>query len=152
MQPPPAPASTADDLRALARSAFPPTIIDVRRRAAFDRDPVRLPMALRREPEAVEHWAGELEAWRPVIAYCVHGHEVSQNAAAVLRARGLDARSLEGGIEGWRESGGPIEPWASAHALGDARATQDRSHRLPVARAPLRRCRPPRSSMSRRRT
>ena len=112
MQPLPNAACTADQLRALARAPFPPTIIDVRRRAAFERDPVRLPMALRREPEAVEKWAVELEPWRPVVAYCVHGHEVSQNAATALRERGFDATFLEGGLEHWRESGGPVEPWA----------------------------------------
>lgn len=105
-------ACTADQLRALARAPFPPTIIDVRRRTAFERDPVRLPMALRREPEAVEQWAVELEPWRPVVVYCVHGHEVSQNAATALRARGHDATYLDGGLERWRESGGPVEPWA----------------------------------------
>ncbi len=112
MQPTPQAACTAEQLSALARAPFPPTVVDVRRRAAFERDPVRLPMALRREPEAVEQWAAELEPWRAVVVYCVHGHEVSQNAASALRTRGLDATFLEGGIEQWRESGGAIEPWA----------------------------------------
>jgi hypothetical protein len=35
--------------------------------------------------------------------YCVHGHEVSQNAA-----QELGARFLEGGIEAWREAGGEL--------------------------------------------
>ena len=35
--------------------------------------------------------------------YCVHGHEVSQNAA-----KALGARFLEGGIEAWREAGGEL--------------------------------------------
>jgi rhodanese-related sulfurtransferase len=108
----PSAACSSDQLRALARSPFPPTIVDVRRSAAFERDRVRLPMALRREPEAVEHWAAELEPWRPVVVYCVHGHEVSQNAATALRARGLDATYLDGGLEHWRESGNPVEAWA----------------------------------------
>ena len=37
--------------------------------------------------------------------YCVHGHEVSHNAATFLRAAGFDAHALDGGIEGWREHG-----------------------------------------------
>jgi len=112
MQPTPYAACTADQLRAIARSPFSPTVVDVRRPAAFERDPVRLPMALRREPEALEQWAVELEPWRPVVVYCVHGHEVSQNAATALRTRGYDAKYLDGGLEHWRESGGPVEPWA----------------------------------------
>jgi hypothetical protein len=38
--------------------------------------------------------------------YCVHGHEVSQDAAASLNAAGFDARYLQGGIAGWRAHGG----------------------------------------------
>ena len=40
---------------------------------------------------------------RPVVAYCVHGHEVSQGAAATLRKAGIQAAYLEGGIAGWKE-------------------------------------------------
>jgi len=101
-----------DQLRARGREAFPPTIVDVRRRAAFERDPVRIPMSIRREPEAVDAWAAHLEPWRPVVVYCVHGHEVGQNAATALRTHGLDATYLQGGLEQWRESGAPVEPWA----------------------------------------
>ena len=104
-------AVSAEALRTSFRAPFPPTLVDVRRRAAFERDPVRLPMALRHEPEEIDRWASQLEPWRPVVVYCVHGHEVSQNAAATLRARGFDAHSLEGGIVQWRDQGGPVEPW-----------------------------------------
>jgi hypothetical protein len=40
----------------------------------------------------------------------VHGHEVSQGAAARLRALGVTARYLEHGLEGWREGGGALAP------------------------------------------
>ena len=104
-------ACSAASLADRVRGIFPPTIVDVRRESAFARDPVRIPMALRLLPEAVETWAGTLERWRTVVVYCVHGREVSQNAAAALRAHGLEAQPLEGGIEGWRESGRAVEPW-----------------------------------------
>jgi hypothetical protein len=42
------------------------------------------------------------------VVYCVHGHQVSQSAAALLRSLGVRARYLEGGIEAYRESGGPV--------------------------------------------
>jgi rhodanese-related sulfurtransferase len=45
-----------------------------------------------------------------VLVYCVHGHEVSQTAAALLRAAGFDARHLQGGFEGWAAQGRPISP------------------------------------------
>ena len=57
--------------------------------------------ALRRDPEQVEAWARSLPAASSVVVYCVHGHEVSQQAAAVLAATGVDARYLDGGLEGW---------------------------------------------------
>jgi rhodanese-related sulfurtransferase len=98
-------------LRALQGAPFPPTIIDVRRRSAFERDPVRVPMSLRRDPEAIDTWLSGIEAWRPVIVYCVRGHDVGQAAAARLVAHGLDARYLEGGLEAWRAAAGPVEPW-----------------------------------------
>ena len=44
---------------------------------------------------------------RPVVAYCVHGHEVSQGAAASLRRAGIKAAYLEGGIAEWKETGLP---------------------------------------------
>src|SRR5262249_28983408 len=73
------------------------------------RDPQRLPHAIKRDPAAVDAWADELEPWRPVVVYCVRGHEVGQHAAAALAARGLDARYLEGGLEGWRAGGGATD-------------------------------------------
>jgi len=92
---------------------FPPiTLIDVRRQDAFARDPVVIPGALRRLPEALAEWVADVEPWRPVVVYCVHGHDVSQNAAAALRDRGIGARHLDGGIEGWRALGLPVTPYA----------------------------------------
>jgi rhodanese-related sulfurtransferase len=106
------PSCSAERLRARMGAPFPPTLVDVRRQAAFERDPVRLPMALRREPDALGTWASELDSWRTVVAYCVHGHEVSQAVASALRARGYDAEVLEGGLERWRDCGLPVEPSA----------------------------------------
>jgi rhodanese-related sulfurtransferase len=77
-----------------------PLLIDVRRAAAVAARPLLIASALRRPPETVAAWAGMLPPG-PVVVYCVHGHEVSQKAAAALRARGRDACFLEGGLEGW---------------------------------------------------
>jgi hypothetical protein len=41
------------------------------------------------------------------VAYCVHGHEVSQNVASALRQLGVQAAYLEGGIAGWKDQGLP---------------------------------------------
>lgn len=80
-------------------------IIDVRKQAAFLGAGYTLPGALRRDPAQLDAWATKLPAASSVLLYCVHGHEVSQNATSVLRQRGINASFLEGGIESWRAQG-----------------------------------------------
>ena len=60
------------------------------------------------------HLLGMLPTDRPVIVYCVHGHEVSRSVALQLRAAGLDARFLRDGIEGWQAAGRPLQTKESA--------------------------------------
>lgn len=90
-------------------SADAPLVIDVRRPPAFSEAPDTVAGALRRNPEEIAGWAAELPANTCVVVYCVHGHRVSQEAAQILRDRGLNARFLDHGIEGWREAGGPLQ-------------------------------------------
>ncbi len=85
-----------------------PAVIDVRKRAAFEADDAMLPTARWHDYAEVDCWSAELDRAEPVVLYCVHGHEVSQGAAAELRRRGYDARVLTGGIEAWREAGAPL--------------------------------------------
>jgi rhodanese-related sulfurtransferase len=76
-----------------------PLLLDVRREPAFRGSPELLAGAQRCAPDAV----AALAAAQPpaeVIVYCVHGHQASADAAAVLREAGWDARRLEGGMEG----------------------------------------------------
>lgn len=80
--------------------AFGPQVVDVRRRPAFEKSETIIAGAIWRDPEVLENWAGDLDLARPIAVYCVHGHEVSQNAAAALRALGYPARFIEGGFEG----------------------------------------------------
>lgn len=84
-----------------------PVLIDVRRAAAFDGSDRLIAGAFHSAPEQIESWQRELSKERPVVVYCVHGHEVSQNAAATLAASGFDAAFLEGGFEGWTAAGFP---------------------------------------------
>ena len=81
------------------------TVLDVRRRPAFEADPQRIPGALWRNPEEVALWADSLNRNRSVVVYCVHGHEVSQEVVGRLRALGFQAALLDGGIEAWKASG-----------------------------------------------
>jgi rhodanese-related sulfurtransferase len=103
-------AISAADLRERLRAAEPPIVIDARRRAAFLASGEMLGGALRRDPEDVGSWAKSLPAASRVVVYCVHGREVSQNAAAALAQTGIAARYLEGGLEeGWKALGGTLD-------------------------------------------
>lgn len=85
-------------------------LLDVRRAGVFAQAASMIPGARWRDPAAVEHWAGELPAGRALVVYCVYGHEVGRSTAMRLRAAGLDARYLRGGIDGWQAAGRPLEP------------------------------------------
>ncbi len=94
---------TAAALRQSLGSDQPPLLIDVRRQPAFLGAGDMIRGALRRDPAAIERWQPALPAGREVVVYCVHGHEVSRNAA-----KALGVRFLEGGIEAWRAAGGEL--------------------------------------------
>jgi rhodanese-related sulfurtransferase len=85
-----------------------PLIIDVRRTPAFAASDAVIAGCLRREPDSVGSWSGTLPADRDIVVYCVHGQEVSQQAASGLRAAGHAARFLIGGFQAWGDAGGAL--------------------------------------------
>jgi hypothetical protein len=85
---------TTPSLIAARTSAKPPLVIDVRRTPAYLAAPEMIAGALRRDPAQVSAWAAELPADAAVVVYCVHGHAVSQDAARILREKGIAARYL----------------------------------------------------------
>jgi rhodanese-related sulfurtransferase len=103
-----APSVTAVSLLQSLGSNRPPLVIDVRKRERFLDAVDMIRGALRRDPLGADDWRRTLPAASSVVTYCVHGHEVSQNACKSLRDAGIDARFLEGGIEGWRSAGGEL--------------------------------------------
>lgn len=84
-------------------------VIDVRRAGVYENAATVIPGARWRDPAAVSKWAAELPTDRAVIVYCVYGHEVSRSTAMRLRAAGLNARYLQGGIDGWQAAGFPTQ-------------------------------------------
>jgi len=99
----------AAELKSALAGAQPPLLVDVRRTPAFRSAPEMAAGALRRDPATVSSWAKELPRAGSVVVYCVHGHEVSQNAAKALGDLGIAARFLEGGLEeGWKAAGGGV--------------------------------------------
>jgi Fe-Mn family superoxide dismutase len=99
---------TCAALSALATSREGVTVLDVRRRPAFEADPRLILGAVWKDPDEVTNWASGLNRERSVVVYCVHGHEVSHGAVDRLRAMGFQAALLEGGIEAWKSSGGLV--------------------------------------------
>ena len=101
---------TQGDFRKLFDGGVEFLLLDVRREAAYRADTTIIPGATWHDPDAIAKSAPALPRDKPVIAYCVHGHEVSQGVADYLRSQGYDARYLEGGIDAWRAPAGPTAP------------------------------------------
>ena len=83
-------------------------LVDVRRAGVFAQAGTMLPGAVWRDPAAVDAWAAELPPQGDVVVYCVYGHEVGRATALRLRAAGLKARFLVGGIDGWQAAQRPL--------------------------------------------
>lgn len=100
--------SVADLAGRIAAGRFP-YLIDVRREERYVEAVDVIRGARRRRPDRLELWARDLPRRRAIIVYCVHGHEVSQEACRALQQRGFQAFYLAGGIEAWCEAGGPLQ-------------------------------------------
>ena len=91
----------ADELR----SAL---LLDVRRAGMFDQADTMIPGASWRDPASVAAWSADVPVGEEVVVYCVYGHEVCRATALRLRAQGIAARFLRGGIDGWKSAGRPL--------------------------------------------
>ena len=80
-------------------------VLDVRRAGVFATASTMLPGAVWHDPAAVAAWAPQLAVDRPVLVYCVYGHEVGRVTAMRLQALGVEARFLVGGIDKWQRAG-----------------------------------------------
>jgi superoxide dismutase, Fe-Mn family len=84
-------------------------VLDVRRDAIYEQATTMLPGARWRDPAKVSEWTAELPAGREVLVYCIYGHEVGRATALRLRAHGVSARFLVGGIDRWTREGRPLQ-------------------------------------------
>ena len=75
---------SASQLASRLGRAEAPLVLDVRKEEAYDAGPRLLPGALRVAPGDLAAAAAALPRDRDIVAYCVHGHEVSQGAARFL--------------------------------------------------------------------
>ncbi|MDB5365294.1 MAG: hypothetical protein JWM77_1221 [Rhodospirillales bacterium] len=99
---------SSETVRALQYGPSAPLLLDVRRAEAYASAGTTIAGALRRDPAALDSWQHELPRGRMIVVACAHGHEMSQQTAAALRAEGFDARYLTGGIQGWQDQGEPM--------------------------------------------
>ena len=80
-------------------------IVDVREQ--YEWDAGRIDSAVHVPLNDLMGGAGEFDPERPVVAVCRMGNR-SELATLMLRARGLDAYNLEGGMEVWESEGLPF--------------------------------------------
>lgn len=95
------------DLSRLLFRPSAPLVLDVRREPAYQSDPRLLASARRPAGDLADFARARAAPGARVVAYCVHGHEVSRDAAATLKREGFDAAFLEGGLEAWTAAGLP---------------------------------------------
>ncbi len=89
-----------------------PTLVDVRLDEDFDLDPRLLPASFRWRYMEAAALAPSL-AGKFVVVVCQRGAKLSFGFAAQLRLHGIDAVSLSGGFEAWRDVGQPLVPEAA---------------------------------------
>ncbi len=100
---------TTAELALWQRSGFAHTLLDVRRAQARADDGSDIAGGIWRDPAQWLDWKNEVGMQCPVVVYCAHGHEISQGLTAALRAMGVDARHLEGGISAWKAAGQAVQ-------------------------------------------
>ncbi|MEZ5935773.1 MAG: sulfurtransferase/chromate resistance protein [Alphaproteobacteria bacterium] len=86
-----------------------PVLVDICIDEDFRDDPRLIPGSFRHPFHEIADLAPRLAGER-VVLICQKGKKLSQGAAALLRAAGLFAESLEGGIVAWRDAGEPLLP------------------------------------------
>ena len=83
-------------------------LLDVRRVEVYQQADGLIPGARWHDPAKVASWSDSLTPGKPVVVYCVYGHEVGRSTAMRLKAAGINARFLRGGMEGWKAAGRPL--------------------------------------------
>lgn len=101
------PSITAQTLQQQLSSPTPPVLLDVRRLSARQSNPAQIGNAQWQDPAQWLDWKDQIGTTQSVVLYCAHGHEIGQGLCATLRALGVDAHYLEGGISAWQAAGLP---------------------------------------------
>ena len=83
-------------------------VLDVRREGDYAASTDVIPGSFWKNPERIDEWISALPRTQEVVIYCARGGSVSNSVVDRLRAAGVQARYIEGGIEGWKASGGKV--------------------------------------------
>jgi rhodanese-related sulfurtransferase len=99
-----------------------PVLLDVRTTTDFETSPLRLPGAVRLEPEAVHTGDFTLEVTpeQMIVTYCTTPEEATSAAVALaLQRRGFKrVRILKGGLGGWTNARLPVESKSALPSIG----------------------------------
>jgi len=80
-----------------------PLILDVRRAEDKQADPTHVPGSSWRDPSKISEWIEDLPPHAEVVLYCRQGRSISNSVLDALRARGVNACFIEGGLNAWNE-------------------------------------------------
>ena len=94
---------------ALAKARAGAILIDLRKVPAVRASGKRIRNTETRDPFAFGHDDSLTRANGPLITFCVHGHEVSQFACALLMLHGRDVHYVRGGFEALVAAGAELE-------------------------------------------
>ena len=100
------PSLSVEELAARLATGEPIQVLDARPRHHISRTVDVMDGAVWRDPDRVETWVRDLSPDQPVAVYCAYGFHVGCNVTRVLRAHGLDARYVRGGLAAWYAAGG----------------------------------------------
>ena len=98
---------SSDKLARLIGTANAPVLFDVRTSEDFAADPRLIPGSIKLGHGDVLEWGGQY-AGRATIVACLRGAKLAQGTAAWLRQLGVQAETLDGGFEGWKEANLPL--------------------------------------------
>lgn len=85
------------------------TVLDVRRKDAYQDSDHIITRAKWQDPENIDSWIDTLAADQQTIVYCVKGGPVSQSVNDELNKRGFQSAYLAGGIKRWTEKEFPVD-------------------------------------------
>ena len=94
-----------NDFAAIAETV---RVLDVRRKEDRDASNEAIEGAIWQDPTQIDQWLEAVPRQQAVVIYCVRGGSVSNSVVDRLQAAGVQARFIEGGIEGWQAAGGKV--------------------------------------------